>query len=153
MSESIDGLQCLVECTHVTHISIPLCPLGKSCPPIILHGPQLSLECTAASLVCSLGSLIIRFCKQMIVAGASLFEQLWVSLSASSNQSWCFFFDRPTTSAVVSCSMVFICFHCSSGSQLSHDEVFPSNMTSRLFITLGSRSLCTCSFFVWIPFL
>ena len=30
----------------------------------------------ADSLVCSLGSLIIRFCKQTIVAGAFLFEQL-----------------------------------------------------------------------------
>ncbi|WP_419626406.1 hypothetical protein, partial [Thiolapillus sp.] len=55
---------------------IPLCPLGKSCPPIILHGPKLSLECTAGSFVCSLGSLIIRFCKQMIVTEAFLFEQL-----------------------------------------------------------------------------
>ena len=61
-------------------VSIPLCPLGTSCQPLILHGPKLSLECTAGSLVCSLGSLIIRFCKQMIVAGAFLFEQLLGSL-------------------------------------------------------------------------
>ena len=72
----MDGLQCLVEGAHVTRVSIPLCPLGKSCPPIILRGPKPSLECTAGSLVCSLGSLIIRFCKQMIVAGVFLFEQL-----------------------------------------------------------------------------
>ena len=39
-----------------------------------------------------------------------------ISLSASSNQSWCFLVDRPTTSAMASCSLVFICFHCSSGS-------------------------------------
>ena len=51
----------------------PLCPLGKSCPPVFLHGPKLSMECTAGSLVCSLGNLIIRFCKQMIVAGAFFF--------------------------------------------------------------------------------
>ena len=70
---SIDGLQSLVEGAHVTHVSIPLCPLGKSCPPIILHGPELSLECTAGSVVSSLGSLVIRFCKQMIVSGAFFF--------------------------------------------------------------------------------
>ena len=70
MQGSIDGLQCLVEGAHVTDVSIPLCPLGKSCPPIILHGHNVKLECTAGSLVCSLGSLIIRFCKQIIVAGA-----------------------------------------------------------------------------------
>ena len=50
--------------------------LGKSCPPIILHGPKLSLECTAGRLVCSFGSLVIRFCKQMIVAGEFLLERL-----------------------------------------------------------------------------
>ena len=61
---------------HVTHVSISLCPLGMSCPPITLHGPKLSLEHTAGSLVCSIGSLIIRFRKQMIMAGAFLFEQL-----------------------------------------------------------------------------
>ena len=83
MQGSIDGLQCLVEGAHVTDVSIPLCPLGKSCPPIILHGHNVKLECTAGSLVCSLGSLIIRFCKQIIVAGACFlllflffFEQL-----------------------------------------------------------------------------
>ena len=43
-----------------------------------------------------------------------------ISLSTSSNQSWCFLVDRPTTSAVVSCSMDFICFHCSSGSKHWH---------------------------------
>ena len=36
----------------------------------------LSLECTAGTLVCSHGSLIIKFCKQMIVAEVFLFEQL-----------------------------------------------------------------------------
>ena len=36
-----------------------------------------SQECTAGSLVCSLGSLIKRFCKQTIVAGAFLFKQLF----------------------------------------------------------------------------
>ena len=71
-----DSLQHLTEDVHVTHVSILLCPPGKSCPPLILHGPKLRLECTAGSFVCSLGSLIIRFCKQMIVAGAFLFEQL-----------------------------------------------------------------------------
>ena len=76
MRRSIGGLQCFVEGAHVTNVSIPLCPLGKFCPPIILHGPKLSLECTAGSLVCGLCSLIIRFCKQIIVAGAFLFEQL-----------------------------------------------------------------------------
>ena len=86
---SIDTLQCLVEGMHVNHVSILLCPLCKSGPPIILHGPKLSLECAASSLVCSLRSLIVRFSKQMIVAGVFLFEQLF-SLSAS-NQSWCFF--------------------------------------------------------------
>ena len=30
--------------------------------------------------------------------------------------SFFFLVDRPATSAVVSCSLVFICFHCSSGS-------------------------------------
>ena len=61
---SLDGLQCLVEGAHASHVSKPLCPLGKSCPPIILHGPKLSLECTAGRLVCSFGSLVIRFFKQ-----------------------------------------------------------------------------------------
>ena len=65
MWSSIDGL-CFVEGVHVTHVSIPLCPLGKSCPPVILHGPKLSLECTAGSLVCSLGSLIIRCCNSSV---------------------------------------------------------------------------------------
>ena len=64
------------EGARVTHVSIPLCPLGKSRPPIILHGPKLSLECTVGSLVSSFGSLIIRFCDQIIVAGAFLFGQL-----------------------------------------------------------------------------
>ena len=72
----MDGLQCLIEGAHVTRVSIPLCHLGKSCPPIILHGPKLSLVCTAGSIVCSLCSLIIRFFKRIIVAGAFLFEQL-----------------------------------------------------------------------------
>ena len=76
MRRSIGGLQCFVEGAHVTHVSIPLGPLGEPCPPIILHGPKLSLECTAGSHVGSLGSLIIRFCKQMIVSGAFLFKQL-----------------------------------------------------------------------------
>ena len=53
-----------------------LYPLGSSCPAVIPHGPKLTLECTAGSLVCSLGSLIIRFCKQMIVAEAFLLKQL-----------------------------------------------------------------------------
>ena len=42
---------------------------------IILHGPKLNQGCTAGSLVGSLGRLIIRFCKQIIVAGTFLFEQ------------------------------------------------------------------------------
>ena len=65
-----------MEDAHVTHVSVLLCPLSKSCPPIILHGPKLSLECTAGSLVCSLGGMIIRFCKQTIVAEAFLFSYL-----------------------------------------------------------------------------
>ena len=69
MRVSIDGVQCLAEGAHATHVSIQLCPPGKSCPPIILHGPELSLKRTAGSLVCSLGSL-------MVVVGAFLFEQL-----------------------------------------------------------------------------
>ena len=71
---AIDGLQCLVKDAYVTHVSILLCPLGKSCRTIILHDPKFSLECTASSLVCSLGGLIIGFCKQTIVAGAFLFR-------------------------------------------------------------------------------
>ena len=73
-------------------------------------------------------------------------------LSASSNQSRCFLVDTPTTSAVVSSSMVFVCFHCSPGSAAVTQRSLSSNMTWRFF-TLGSRSLCTCSFFVWGPFL
>ena len=82
-------------------------------PPISLHGPKLNLESAAGSLVCSIGRLINRFCKQMIVAGAFSFRAaLGFSLSASSNQSSCFLVDRPTTSAVVSCSAVFIFLLC-----------------------------------------
>ena len=61
MCVSIDSLQCLIEGLHVTHVSMPLCPLSKSSPQIILHGPKLSQECTASSSVCSRGSFIIRF--------------------------------------------------------------------------------------------
>ena len=66
----------LIEGTHVTHVSIALCPISKCCPQIIMHGPKLRLECTAGSLVCSLGSLIIRFCKKTIMSGAFVFKQL-----------------------------------------------------------------------------
>ena len=51
-----------------------LCPLCKSCPPIILHGPKLSLECTAGNLVCS---LIIRFCKQILWQGYFFSSSSW----------------------------------------------------------------------------
>ena len=114
---STDCLQCIIAGAHFAHVSIALCLLSKCCLPIILHGPQLSLECTAGSHVCSLGSLITRFCKQTIMEGAFPFKQLLdFFLSASSNQSWCFLVEWPTTSAVVSCCTVFLCFHCSSGS-------------------------------------
>ena len=72
----MDGFQCLVEGAHVTHVSIALCPLSKTCPSIILNGPKLSLKCTAGRLVYSVGSLIIRFCKHTIVAGTFLLKQL-----------------------------------------------------------------------------
>ena len=105
---SKDGLKGFVEGAHVTYIGIPLFLLGKSCPLIVLHGRKLSLECTAGSLICSLGSLIIIYCKQMIVAGAFLFEHLLDFLFASSNQSWCYLVDGPTTSASWECSSGFL---------------------------------------------
>ena len=76
---SKDGLKGFVEGAHVTYIGIPLFLLGKSCPLIVLHGRKLSLECTAGSLICSLGSLIIIYCKQMIVAGAFFSSTSWIS--------------------------------------------------------------------------
>ena len=88
-------------------VSMPLCPLGKSCPPIILHGPKLSLEFTAGSLVCSLGSFIIRFCKRMLVAKAFLFEQLL-------DFFLCFIKPILVFSGRQTSSLVFICFHCPS---------------------------------------
>ena len=57
-------------------VTIALCPLIKFWPLIILCSPELCLECTADSLVCSLGTLIIRFDKQAIVEGTLLFRQL-----------------------------------------------------------------------------
>ena len=71
----IDCLQSLIEGTHVTHVNIAMCPLSMCCPPIILHSLELTLECTAGSFVCNLGSLVIRFCKLAIVAGVFLFKE------------------------------------------------------------------------------
>ena len=56
MRGSIDGLQCHLEGAHVTHVSIPLCSLGKSCPTIILHGPKLSLDVLQAVLYATLAA-------------------------------------------------------------------------------------------------
>ena len=75
MCWSKDCLQCLVEGAPVTYVSIVLCPLSKCCPPVILHSPEFSMECTAGSFVCNLGSLVIRFCKLAIVAGVFLFKE------------------------------------------------------------------------------
>ena len=144
---STDGLQCLVEGAHVIPVSIPLCPLCKSCPPISLHGPKLSLECTAGSLVCSFGSLLSSsFASRWLWQEHFFSSSSWISLCASSNHSLCFLVNRPTTSAVVSSSMVFIYFYCSSGSAAVTQWSLSSNMTWRLFFTLGSQRLCTCSF-------
>ena len=77
----------------------------------------------------------------------------WISFSASSKQSWCFLVERPRISAVIYCNMVFICFHCSSGSTAVTQWSLSSNMTWRLCFTLGPRSFCTFSFFDCRPFL
>ena len=53
-----------------------LCQHSAVSSQLVLHGPKPSLKCTARSLECSLASLIIKFCKQLIVAGAFLFKQL-----------------------------------------------------------------------------
>ena len=58
---------------------------------------RLSLECTAGSLVCSLGSLIVRFCKQTLLAGAFLFKHLLDFLICFVKLvSRCFLFERPS---------------------------------------------------------
>ena len=91
-------------------------PAQQCCPLIILHGPKLCLECTASSLVCCLGSLFIRFCKQMIVARAFLFKQLLDFLICIIKLSWSLDVSWSTGHQLQPCSIVFICFHCSSGS-------------------------------------
>ena len=137
-SKSVEGLgsdvrvhrrpQCFVEGAHVTHVSIPLCPLGKSCPPIILHGPELSLKCTACSLVCSLGagSLIIRFlqadyCDRSISFRAALgfsyqLHQTSLGVFGSTGQQL-----QPWFPVVWSSSASTV----PQALQMSHNEVFP----------------------------
>ena len=96
----------------------------------------------------SLGSLIIRFCKQTIVAGAFLFEQLLNFLTCFIKLVLVF----PSRQANNCSRKVFSCFHGSSGFAVVTQSSLSSNMTWRLFFTSGSRRLCTCSFFVWGPF-
>ena len=135
---SVDSLQCLTESAHVTHVSILLCPFGKSCPPIILHGPKLSLECTAGSLVCSLGSLIISFL-QADDFGRSV--SYWVALGFP-------YLCRQTSLGVFwstgqQLQLWFPVVWCSSAStvpqalRLSHNEVFPPTWLGDCFSPLG----------------
>ena len=98
---SHDGFQCPIEGKHVTHVSIALCPLNKFCRQIILRGPKLCMEYTAGSLVRSPGSLMIRFFKQTIVAGAFLFEQLLDFLICFIKPVLVFLVYTPSTLAVV----------------------------------------------------
>ena len=109
--------------------------------PLILRGPKLSLECIAGSLACSLGSLIIRICEQMIVAGVFLFEQLFDFLI-------CFFkpvlvfsgrqannFSRGFLAVVWSSSASTV----PQALQLSHNEVFPPTWLGDCFLPLGHK--------------
>ena len=67
--------------------------------------------------------------------------------SASSDQSCCFLVERPATSAVVSCSMVFICLHCSSDSaaatqlSLSYNITWVTKFMHLQFLRLGTFPL------------
>ena len=109
---------------------------GKRCPPVIQHGPKLGLECTAGSLVCSLGRLIIRFCKPTIVAGAFVFSWRCISIIIPSH----LFFNREgrwgTTDDFATSFLHFSLFSAALWDLANSRPVHSLMLSSNLFLCL-----------------
>ena len=109
MLRSTYGLQCLVQGACCVLLASPVHQSFCMVLSLTWCVPQAVLY--AALAAWSSGFASRWLWQEHFFSGSS-----WISLSALSNEPWCFLVDRPTASAECSCSMVFICFHCSSGS-------------------------------------